>query len=377
MARPNKRVGWWLADSADAEIRRRVGALAESHDVVQIAVMPDVHLAPDVVNGVAIATRDAIYPHAVGGDIGCGMAAAALDVRLEQPSVAQAQRLFARLRELVPIHKHGQAVELPEALGGESALSDEGLRRLARREGRVQLGTLGRGNHFLELQRDEADGRLWLCVHSGSRAMGQAIRAHHLRAACETSVLPWLDARDERGQAYLSDQRWAARYASASRQHMLHAAARAVSEVLGGSGLDDDTLLDCNHNHVRSLKLDGETVWIHRKGALDASAGLRGIIPGSMGTCTHHVEGRGSEAALCSSSHGAGRVLSRGAARGSISVQRLRRELGDVLFEPHMARRLVDEAPSVYRDINKVMRAQRKLTSIRRTLLTVLTYKGG
>ena len=112
MARPNKRVGWWLADSADAEIRRRVGALAEIHDVVQIAVMPDVHLAPDVVNGVAIATRDAIYPHAVGGDIGCGMAAAALDVRLEQPSVAQAQRLFARLRELVPIHKHGQAVEL-------------------------------------------------------------------------------------------------------------------------------------------------------------------------------------------------------------------------------------------------------------------------
>jgi tRNA-splicing ligase RtcB len=346
--------------------------------VCHIAVMPDVHLSEDVCVGLAIATRTRLYPAAVGGDIGCGMAAVAVDANadvLANNRVASA--FLAGLRRAVPPMRHPRSANaaLPAALL-ESRLSDPRLAKLLERDGRVQFGTLGRGNHFLEFQADE-DGQLWLMLHSGSRAMGQAITAHHVAIAEQLSArrrLPWLDATTVEGKAYLDDVTWAIRYAAESRLVMLHAVEALLAEALGAA-LRWETLIHSDHNHVR-LEFHGVELLVHRKGALPAAEGEAGVIPGSMGTASFHVVGRGQPASLASSSHGAGRAMRRGEAMKRISPRQLHREMGGVWFDSRLAPRLCDEAPSAYKDVFAVMRAQRELTRIGRQLRPLLSYKG-
>jgi tRNA-splicing ligase RtcB len=213
---------------------------------------------------------------------------------------------------------------MPAALPAElqnSGLSHGALERLKRRDGRVQLGTLGRGNHFLEFQSD-ADGRLWLMVHSGSRGMGQAITGHHVglgKAASSSGRLQAFEADSPAGAAYLADAAWAQRYAEQNRLAMICAVGELVEELFG-FGIDWDSLIHANHNHVRQETHFGQTWWVHRKGALPAGDGVAGVIPGSMGSASFHVEGRGCPDSLCSSSHGAGRAKSRTEAARSIGA---------------------------------------------------------
>jgi tRNA-splicing ligase RtcB len=215
-------------------------------------------------------------------------------------------------------------------------------------------------------------------LHSGSRAMGQAIMAHHTAVAEQKSArrkLPWLDAQSAEGRAYLADAAWAVAYADASRLAMLRGVEGLLQE-LWGCELIWHTLIHANHNHVRRELHFGQSLWVHRKGALPAADGLPGIIPGSMGTASYHVTGRGCQSALCSSSHGAGRAMRRGEAARSISPRQLAREMEGVWFDARMARQLCDEAPSAYKDVQAVMRAQRELTRIDRQLRPLLSYKG-
>jgi tRNA-splicing ligase RtcB len=213
-------------------------------------------------------------------------------------------------------------------------------------------------------------------LHSGSRAMGQAIRDHHLRQATEGRTgLRSLDEGTDAGRAYLDDLAWALRYAEESRRAMAQAISELVRELLGVD-VDWSSFVSCHHNHVRREVHEGVAWWVHRKGAIPAASGEPGIVPGSMGTPSFHVEGRGHELALCSSSHGAGRALSRTEARKSISRREVMRQLGDVLFDHRRADQLRDEAPSAYKDIRAVMRAQHELTRITRRLQPVLSYKG-
>jgi tRNA-splicing ligase RtcB (3'-phosphate/5'-hydroxy nucleic acid ligase) len=329
--------------------------------------------------GLAVATRRLIYPAAVGGDIGCGMAAIACDAAADVLDDARlANRLLAALNLHVPAMRHARATmpELPLALA-EQPLSDPRLTKLLPRDGRVQFATLGRGNHFLELQADQ-EGRLWIMLHSGSRAMGQAITAHHVAIAEQQSrrrKLPWLEAESPQGQAYLADAAWAVGYADASRLAMLQSIEQLAQELLG-CGLLWESLIHANHNHVRRESHLGEPLWVHRKGALPAGDNVTGVIPGSMGTASYHVTGRGSDESLWSSSHGAGRAMSRGEAAQAISPKQLAREMGGVWFDTTQAARLCDEAPSAYKDVRAVMRAQRELTRIDRVLRPLLSYKG-
>jgi tRNA-splicing ligase RtcB len=340
--------------------------------------MPDVHLASEVCVGVVLATQRLIYPDAVGGDIGCGMAAIAFDVDADVlRDERRAARMFQALARAAPILKRSSASspELASATLGDARLSDARLEAIARRAGRVQMGTLGRGNHFLEFQADEED-RLWLMVHSGSRAMGQAIRSFHLRSARRSETgLMYLDADEDQGRAYLSDVAWARAYAYENRRRMLDAASRAAAEVLSATD-DPRTYLNCDHNHVRLETHLGEPLYVHRKGAASAAPGEAGIIPGSMGRESYHVEGRGCAEALMSSSHGTGRTMSRHEARQKVSVRELRRQLDGVWFDPRIADALREEAPSAYKDVREVMRAQRELIRITRRLSPVLCYKG-
>jgi len=369
----------WLAEPLPRDVERALERLARAEDVARIAVLPDVHLASGVCIGTVVATRTLLYPDAVGGDIGCGMAA--LRFELDATALADAgvaARLLRGLADAVPAIRHPRATareRLPSCLG-DSPLSDATLEKLKSRDGRVEFATLGRGNHFVELQADE-QGWLWLMLHSGSRAMGQAIRAAHLRRARASSIgLPYLDAATAEGQAYLADLSWACAYAERSREAMARRVAEVIHAVLD-AGDDPASWIACHHNHVRRETHLGEELWVHRKGAVPAGEGVPGIIPGSMGSPSFHTLGRGCPGALASSSHGAGRALSRGEAFRNISAGELAREMQGVWFDRRLAARLRDEAPSAYKDIGRVLRAQRDLTRVVRRLRPLLSYKGG
>ncbi len=368
----------WLIEPLDKVARKALERVRRTEDVCHIAIMPDVHPAAGINNGVVIGTRRLIYPAAVGGDIGCGYAWAAFDGEADAlRSAPVATCLLDRLRRAVPVMRHRRR-DGPPHLQGElrpEHLSDASLRAVAAGEGRLEWGTLGRGNHFLEFQAD-ADDRLWVMVHSGSRAMGQAITAHHLaRATSAGGGLAWLDAATDVGQAYLNDLAWARAYAASSRLRMLEAA-RSIVRELTDLELDESTLMSTDHNRVDQEEHGGEWLWVHRKGANEARAGQANVVPGSMGTATVHVEGRGVAEALASSSHGAGRRWSRYEARSKIRRRDVERQLAHVAVDARVVGRLTDEAPDAYKDLDRVMRAQRDLVRVRRRLTPVLCYKG-
>ncbi|MCK6546049.1 RtcB family protein [Myxococcota bacterium] len=368
------RIEAWLPHPASPELTARIERIARAPGVVHVALMPDAHLAEDVCVGTVTATRRRIYPAAVGGDIGCGMIALAFhadaDV-LQDEHVAA--RLFDGMYQRIPAGRHvsEHAPPLPDELL-ERPLSKPALEKMKGREARLELGTLGRGNHFLELQRAD-DGRLWVLLHSGSRAIGPAIRASWERRA--EGEPAGFDAESPEGQGYLRDAAWAARFAELSRARMLDALVELVRDVLGIDA-DPTTRVEIDHNHVRSEEHEGECWWVHRKGAQGLPLGASGLIPGSMGSASFHVEGRGHAASLCSASHGAGRVMSRADARRKISARRLEREVTGVWFDHRLRQQLREEAPSSYKDISAVMRAQRDLVKITRRLEPVLVYKG-
>jgi tRNA-splicing ligase RtcB len=263
---------------------------------------------------------------------------------------------------------------LPAALA-DAPLTSAWLEKLKSRDGLFQLGTLGRGNHFVELQSD-TESRLWLMVHSGSRGMGQAITAEHVARAKTTATWPpFVEAAGASGQAYLSDMAWALEYAAENRLAMVRAVATILYELFSVTA-DATTLIHSHHNHVRRETHFGGELWVHRKGALPASEDDPGVIPGSMGSRSYHVTGRGEAASLRSSSHGAGRSRARHVARRDISRRDLEREMTGVRFDHRRADALRDEAPSAYKDIGRVMRAQRDLTRIVRELRPILVFKG-
>jgi tRNA-splicing ligase RtcB (3'-phosphate/5'-hydroxy nucleic acid ligase) len=363
----------WSAEPLPADVAKSAERLRQAEDVRHVVLLPDVHLAKEVCVGAVIATSRLIYPAAVGGDIGCGMAAVAVNAAADLiGDDRSAAWLLAALYRLVPSNRHPARQDLPASLA-ELALSDAPLEKEANRDGRVQLGTLGRGNHFLEFQADE-DQRLWVLVHSGSRGMGQAITAHHTRGAQRTSGLACLDAETDAGRAYLADVAWARTYAAENRLAML----RAVESILQdrfATAIDWTTRIHSDHDHVRRESHFGEEFWIHRKGAQPAPAGEAGIIPGSMGTPTFHVAGRGCAESLMSCSHGAGRQLSRHAARRSISVRQLERQLRSIRYDHRRSLALCEEAPEAYKKIESVLRAQKELVKITRRLQPLLSYK--
>jgi tRNA-splicing ligase RtcB len=367
----------WLTEPLAAPVAKSIQQLAQTDDIQHVAVMPDVHLGREICIGTVLATERTIIPAAVGSDIGCGMAVLPFDMGAAPLADAhEAARILKRLYVSIPSNRHSQATmaaQLPDELQ-VSPLSESSLNKAALRDGRVQLGTLGRGNHFLEFQADE-QSRLWVMVHSGSRAMGQLIYDRHTGPASSSPAGVALQADSDIGQAYLNDARWAASYARENRLALLRAV-EAILILQFGATAHWEQLIQSDHNHVRLETHGGRELWVHRKGAQYAAEGIPGIIPGSMGTESYLVSGRGESRSLESCSHGAGRRMSRGEAKRKISPARFERELDGVWFDHRRTSQLCDEAPSAYKDIRKVMRAQSELVRIERRLKPILSYKG-
>ena len=367
----------WLAEPMNPDVSEAIERLRRAPDVQQIAVMPDVHLAADVCVGVVVATSHLIYPQAVGGDIGCGMLAVGFDVEataLTDPGIAG--RVLGGLGRAVPARRRNRRETIPAPSEVTNAtLSHPSLEPVRRNEGLIEFATLGSGNHFIELQSDE-DGRLWLMVHSGSRGIGPAIRDHHLAQGEDVGGgLRALDANGDQGAKYLSDAAWARRVADASRRAMAEQVGTVIEAVVGAR-LCWETVITTDHNHVSRECLGERESWVHRKGAMPAGLGQGGVLPGSMGSSSFHVQGRGHVAALCSSAHGAGRALSRAAARAKVTDREFRRQMQGVWYDYRLSDKLRDEAPAAYKDIKAVLRAQRDLVKVTRVLRPVLNYKG-
>lgn len=379
----------WAAEPFTKEHRAAIARLGALRGAEHIAVFPDSHPGPGIVNGVAIATRGVIHPSAVGSDIGCGYATVRLGKldhagesgeRCEphRPSRTVIETAFAAMQRAVRILRHeavGQAPAFPDSLD-PARLSADPLRKLASRDGRIEFATLGRGNHFVELQLDET-GALWLLVHSGSRAMGQHVTRHHtqgLRPATGIAV------DSAAGIAFARDMNWCIDYAAASRETLLELVARAIEPLLGGHA-ETPTLINLAHNSATIEPATGSEPprVVHRKSASPARSGQIAIIPGCMGGETIHAEGRGgaaADAALQSCAHGAGRILSRGDACRRLSIRDVLSLRHTLVFDPRLAGRLIDEAPEAYRDVRAVMRAQHDLVKTLRVLRSVAVVKG-
>lgn len=328
-----------------------------------VAAMPDLHVSQGIAVGTVFATKDTVVPTALGGDLGCGMAAVRFDSPAPLPSTATLRRLIDAMTLTIPTgdatHR-GEGHELPAELLA-SPLSTSALSRVRDRFGPRHLGTLGGGNHFIELDRD-ATGALWLLVHSGSRGLGAAIAAHHLKAAhaSGTGDVPGLRVDTKPGEDCLADIQWALRFARANRDALLLEAAAVIEEITGHVP-DLTSRIDVHHNFVRVEHPHGERVLVHRKGAIAAPEGERALIPGSMATASYIVEGQGEPLSFCSASHGAGRVMTRREARARIPRDRFMHSMRRVVFDHRKQASLVEEAAAAYRDIGEVLEDERDL----------------
>ena len=338
--------------------------------------MPDAHEGSMVPNGLVAATRELVYPELVGADLGCGFSAIRLAGRVEGFGAGEGEDLLRALGRAVPTIKRPTCLArswpfFPPASG----LSDEALARVADRDGVLEAGTLGCGNHFIELERDEK-GRLWLLVHSGSRALGPRILDHHRKmAGFRLPGRPFsLVLGEAAAQAYLGDAAWALAWAKGNRMALVNLAAD-VLEAHFGLEVEPDSFIDCPHNFLRFERHGGEDLLVHRKSANSAAEDEPGIIAGSMASGARITRGLGEASSLKSSSHGAGRVLGRAAAAKAITTTAFVRGLGDLVFDRRHAAALRDEAPAAYRDLDAVMAAQRELVRTRERLVPILNDK--
>ncbi len=367
----------WVGADFDPLVRQAVQRIVRAPGVCRVVVLPDAHPAPGICNGLAVATRDWLYPQAVGADIGCGYATVPLELSADAVRAGPRGRAaLAAMRTAVPIRRFARG--LSRAPFGDEldarALSNPGLRRAARRDGWLELGTLGSGNHFLEIQADD-DGRLWLLVHSGSRAVGQAVTRLHLEVAEPVGQgLAGLPVESEAADSYLSDLAWARAYAAESRRRMLAAAVEALGRRCTVRA-DWSGLRESDHNHVQRERHGEDWLWVHRKGANQADRAQANVIPGSMGTFSVHVVGRGWAGSLCSSSHGAGRRVRRRDARRVLRSGEVARSLADVVHACRGAG-LHEEAPQAYKDLAAVLRWQRAAIRVVRRLRPLVVHKG-
>jgi tRNA-splicing ligase RtcB (3'-phosphate/5'-hydroxy nucleic acid ligase) len=368
----------WAHDASAETIAQLVAIASRPYVVRHVAAMADAHVAHGVAVGTVFATTRAVVPRALGGDLGCGIAATRLSIGAAELDRRTLTRVLASLGKAIPagdaVHRGG-GVDVPDALR-ERALSTEALSRSRDALAKKHLATLGGGNHFLELDRD-ADGNAWLLVHSGSRGLGAAIAAHHVRAAeaRDPDPLAALDAESDAGRAYLDDLAWALAFARANRDALAARAVQVIADVTGRDVTGEEEV-DVHHNFVAREPWDGEELFVHRKGAVCIPRGARALVPGSMATASYVVEGLGCPLAFDSCSHGAGRVLTRTEARRAIHPEALARSMRRVVWPEHLARRLVEEAPSAYRDITEVLDAQRDLVARERRLEPLAVLKG-
>lgn len=348
-----------------------------------VAVMPDVHFGKGATVGSVIAMRNALSPAAVGVDIGCGMGAVLTNLKASDlPESLKAIRNQIERDVPVGFNRHSTTGHLgahaKTFMDSFNTLRMPGADKFEITAAQ-QIGSLGGGNHFIELCLDTED-RVWVVLHSGSRNIGKTLAEHHIgiaRSLAHNASLPdkdlavFLSGTPEMA-AYRHDLKWAQEYAFLNRATMRDLVMGALKRHLPGIAIVD--YIACHHNYVSEETHFGEQVIVTRKGAIHAGRGVFGIIPGSMGTRSYIVRGLGNPDSYESASHGAGRRMSRGAAKRSITMDEFKDQVRGV--ECRTDEGVLDEAPAAYKDIDQVMANQSDLVEVVATLKQVLCVKG-
>jgi tRNA-splicing ligase RtcB (3'-phosphate/5'-hydroxy nucleic acid ligase) len=353
-----------------------------------LALMSDAHLGKGATVGSVIPTLGAIIPASVGVDIGCGMIAVRTQFRAEDvASRGDLTALRTAIERAIPLSagQYNTSSYSSQTAGRVEVLerheSADSAEKIAP-NWRLQLGSLGSGNHFIEVSLDEQD-RVWLFLHSGSRGVGNKLAQRHIKIAQALAKKWWITLPDpdlaylvegtDEFWAYIRDLRWAQHFALLNREEMMHRVIDCVQDWTGRSVEATETV-NTHHNYTASETHFGKKVWLSRKGAIDASAGRAGLIPGSMGTRSYVVVGKGNRLALNSAPHGAGRRWSRSAARKRFTRQQLDVAMQGIEWRHTNA--FLDEIPDAYKDVEIVMRDAADLVEIKHELRQIVNVKG-
>ncbi|PRX65506.1 tRNA-splicing ligase RtcB [Nonomuraea fuscirosea] len=380
---------WAEPETVDPQAMQQLRNVANLEWVHGVAVMPDVHHGKGATVGSVIAMKGAVSPAAVGVDIGCGMTAVKTTYKDSQLPDNLAY-LRGKLEQAVPVGfgHHKRPVDPGNVHGMKTAgwaefwkdFDDLAPAVHARRErAEVQMGTLGGGNHFLEVCADD-EGWVWVVLHSGSRNIGKELAEHHIGVARGLSHNQGLVDRDlavflgrtPEMDAYRRDLFWAQDYARRNRSLMMGLVCDVLRRHLPNITFEQP--ISCHHNYVAEERYDGVDVLVTRKGAIRAGSGDLGIIPGSMATGTYIVKGLGNSAAFNSASHGAGRKMSRNKAKKTFTVKDLQEQTAGV--ECRKDAGVIDEIPGAYKDLESVMAAQTDLVQVVAHLRQLICIKG-
>jgi tRNA-splicing ligase RtcB (3'-phosphate/5'-hydroxy nucleic acid ligase) len=397
----------WCQDIDDNALKQAADLANHPVIVKHVALMPDAHLGYGMPIGGVIACKNAVIPNAVGVDIGCGMGAIKTTAKVDQADKATLRKIIDLLKEVIPVgescHKEEQEwigfdnyidnfVD-SSTTGYFSALTPEWYTEKVWDRARKSLGTLGSGNHFCELTKD-LDNNIWLMLHSGSRNLGYKIAEYYhgiaiaLNEQWKSNIpckdLAFLPADTKEGQNYIRDMNFALDYAKENRFRMMSAFKKIISEVLG---CDFEDEINIHHNFARLENHFGDNLWIHRKGATAVHTGIKGIIPGSMGTSSYIVEGLGNKDSFKSCSHGAGRKMGRMQACRTLTIEDCDKAMEGLVFDrwtklktrkKNNKEKLYDlgESPLAYKDIEDVIDSQLDLIKPLVRLSPLGTLKG-
>jgi tRNA-splicing ligase RtcB len=351
----------------------------------QICLMPDTHQGYGMPIGGVLATENVVVPNAVGVDIGCGMCSVMTSLRPEDLSKETLKKIMGEIRKAIPVgfahHQKKQDFDLmPD---GDLCPDYFPVVYRERENALTQIGTLGGGNHFIEIQKDET--YVWVMIHSGSRNLGKQVADYYNKAAVEINEkyfskvpkewqLAFLPIHDKIGDCYLSEMQYCVDFAFANRKLMMD----RICEIIGTeTNAAFFPMINIAHNYARMENHFGKNVLIHRKGATSAKEGEVGLIPGSQGTCSYIVKGKGNPKSFMSCSHGAGRRIGRKEAQRTLNLEEEKRKL-DELGVIHAVRNTddLDEAPGSYKNIDLVMREQEDLVEIITKLTPLAVIKG-
>lgn len=381
----------WLNEIEDGALEQAKNLANLPFIFKHVAIMPDSHQGYGMPIGGVIATKGAIIPNAVGVDIGCGMSA--FNTNIKDFTVDNLKNIMGVIRKNVPVGKNWRSVacdktEMPSTLQHPKCDEYPYVVTEQYESARKQLGTLGGGNHFIELQKDEK-GCLWVMIHSGSRNLGKQVADHYNKIAIDLNEkwfsrvtkewqLAFLPEDSEEAQNYLAEMQFCLDFAFRNRKKMMEEIIEIVEEELTVPMDNFETrIINIHHNFASKENHFGHNVWVHRKGATSAREGQIGIIPGSQGTKSYIVEGLGNRESFMSCSHGAGRKMSRTAAEHNLNLEEQKKLMDDQGII-HGIRNVtdLDEAPGAYKNIFDVMANQSDLVKIVTELTPLAVIKG-
>ena len=361
------------SNSIDGKALSQFYSALEQPWAVKGALMPDAHTGYALPIGAVVASVGVIVPAWVGYDIGCGMIAVKTSFDAEAVR-NKAKEIFDGIYRDVPVgFKHNE--KTPQWVAGEALPRSKALQGIIDRKGMKDLHSLGGGNHFIEIGVDE-NGHVWIVLHSGSRSLGHTVATHYMKRATSDGKAReghyGLGVASNDGADYITDLAFCLEFALENRRGMVSRIEKVMQKQVCNGKVLWETLINRNHNHAEEK--DG--LWIHRKGATHAEDGMMGVIPGNMRDGTFIVRGKGNPESMCSSSHGAGRVLSRTAAKEKLDMAVFRKEMEDRGIQARINASTLDESASAYKDIFEVMAMQRELVDVIHHIKPIINIKG-